>query len=597
MNSPLLAQHDDDGWVAFGGAGARTAKQLLRDAARVHAALPPAQDGRRWLMVFKTDRYAFAAALLGAWAGGHAVVLPPNQRGETVTELLGRSDIAGLLHDTEVGGYHRIPQLLGDGLRAPSSASPAAGPHSAPNPAATGLPRPTPPAGEAAVLLTSGSSGRSESWPKTGAQLLTEVTTLARHFALQPGDRFIATVPPTHLYGLLFGVLLPLVSGGAFCRDTPLHAEAIGARAREFEAHVLVSVPVHLRAARALASGGLAPLHRVFSSTAPLTDETARQFRERHHLPVTEIFGSTETGGIAWRQRSEGPGWTPLPGVNVQTSAEDVLEVDSPWLAPAAERPFVTADRVRRNADGTFVHLGRSDGVVKIAGLRVSIPGMEDWLLAQPGVQDCVVLAVPEAARGTKLLAAIAAEGWTEERLRQLMGQHFEPATLPKRVLFVDRLPREANGKLQRHRALRLFGLDPNGKPMARELVLRDEQCVAEHAFDRVTATVLVPMDYLWYTGHFDSYPVMAAVVQLHELVLPLIARHRPEWGPLEKVHRVKFLGRIAPGDTLTLRLDLQRDAPRCDFALERDGTSCSAGSLNFGSSATARFAPALPSA
>lgn len=564
MNSPFLAKHDPNSCVAFGGGGPRTAEQLLQDAARVQAALPAPDGERRLLMVFKSDRYAFAVALLAAWAGGHTVALPPNQRGETVTELLDRSDIAGLLHDTEVGGHYSIPRLLNDSPT-PALSSPF-----------------LLPVGLAAVLLTSGTSGRSESWPKTGEQLLTEARSLARHFALQPGARFVATVPPTHLYGLLFGVLIPLVSGGAFCRDTPLHAEAIGARVNEFEANVLVSVPAHLRAARALSAGNLAPLRRVFSSTAPLTGETARRFLEQHGAPITEIFGSTETGGIAWRQLDQQPNWAPLPGVRLETDGEEVLRVDSPWLHPQAARPFVTADRVQLNADGTFVHLGRLDGVIKVAGLRVSLPAMEDWLLAQHGVQDCVVLAVPEPARGTKVLAALVAEGWNEARLRQLMAQHFEPATLPKRVLFVDRLPREANGKLQRHRALRLFGLDPEGRPMTRKLEIRDERCVHEAAFDRVTATVLVPLDYLWYTGHFDSYPVMAGVVQLHELLLPVVARHRPDWGPLEKLHRVKFLGRIAPGDTLTLCLKLHRDSSRCEFSLERDGASCSAGSLDF---------------
>jgi acyl-CoA synthetase (AMP-forming)/AMP-acid ligase II len=559
----LLGRHAPDQLVAFGAGGDKTAADLLADAATVAAALPPATEpNSQVLMVFRSDRYAFAAALLGVWAAGHTAVLPPNQRGETISHLVLQKHIRALVHDTGVGGHIAVPALLGQNDVPPLS-------------------RVVLPADVAAYSLTSGTTGASEIWPKTAHQLLAEVAVLARTFRLPDAPRSIITVPPTHLYGLLFGVLLPLATGGAFLRETPLLPEAVAARVREFDAAVLVSVPVHLRTAQAIEPGALASLVQVFSSTAPLHEVTAVNFTNRHGLAINEIFGSTETGGIAWRARARDARWRPLDGVRIGVDETGRMAVESPFGPPTAGGPFVTADRIELDADGSFVHQGRNDGVVKVGGLRVSLPSMEDWLLQYPGVVDCVVVAVPELARGSRVLAVVVAPTLTESQLREAMSANFDPTTLPKRFLFLDRLPREANGKLQNSRVLRLFGLAPDGKPLARELTFNKPLTVSNEGHT-VTVDVHVPEDYIWYGGHFETYPVMAGIVQLHELLLPLVQQFRPELGPIRALQRVKFLGRVAPGDTIQIELVFSAEAPECDFTIRKGARSCSAGRVSF---------------
>lgn len=566
MTPPLavpLGAHAPSSLVAFGAGGEQTAAQLLADVTNVAAALPePKAPDARVLMVFRSDRYAFAAGLFGAWARGYAVTLPPNQRGETVAQLLREGSVQALLHDTRVGGHIAVPELLG-------------------TPAKHALTQLILPSGVAAHSLTSGSSGASEVWPKTSAQLFGEVAVLASTFPLLRDSRFVVTVPPTHLYGLLFGVLLPLCTGAAFCRETPLHPEAVAARVREFDAKVLVSVPIHLKAAEIIEPGALTSLTRVFSSTAPLHEATAAAFAQKHKLAITEIFGSTETGGIASRQRAHDSRWRPLNGVHINSNDAGRLMVTSPFAATGTQNGFVTADRVELHADGTFTHQGRDDGIVKVGGLRVSLPALEDWLMQYPGVEDCVVVAVPELARGARILCALVAKNVAETAVREAMGSRFEPSTLPKRFLFVDRLPREANGKLQRSRVLRLFGYGADGKPLARALELgplasRDEDGT------QVSASVRVPEDYIWYAGHFETHPVMAGIVQLQELVLPLVQRHRPDFGEIRALQRVKFLGRIAPGDTIEVELNFDRLALECDFSIRKGTRSCSTGRVAF---------------
>src|SRR5690606_24867425 len=146
-------------------------------------------------------------------------------------------------------------------------------------------------------------------------QLLGEARALVDTFGVREGSRVLAMVPPHHIYGLLFGVLVPLVSGGALYRHTPLMAPEVAA-ALAMDIDVLVTVPAHLRAL-GLAPERQPPVARIFSSSAPLVPEVAQKLRARFGWTVTEVFGSTETGGIGWRDSGgEGP-WTPLPGVEV----------------------------------------------------------------------------------------------------------------------------------------------------------------------------------------------------------------------------------------------------------------------------------------
>jgi len=563
----LLRHHGADDPVAFGRGGSRTAAQLRRDVATVAAAITASEpSGTHALMVFDNDRYAFTVALLAAWSAGLAVALPPNGRAQTIATLLERSEIGCLLHDTGAGGHLQVDRILA------AAADPAS------RRVAPVLPVPEP---LAATVFTSGTTGDSEAWPKTPEQLLGEVAVLARTFDVRPGTRSVVTVPPAHLYGLLFGVLLPLCTGGAFLRETPLLPEAVAARVREEHADTLVSVPVHLRTAQTIAAPLLASLHRVFSSTAPLDERTAHAFATTHGVPIIEIFGSTETGGIAWRRRTQGESWRPLAGVRVSIDDDGHLEVDSPFLPPRAPRPWTTSDLADPGPEGSFVHRGRADGVVKVGGRRLSLPHMQRWLLAQPGVLDAAVTSVPAPGRGVRVLAAVVAPGYDQAALRTAMQGHFAPSTVPRRLLLVDALPREASGKLPRRPLLALFGLRPDGTPPA--TALRIAPPVVDPADPAVvTCAVEVPADYVHFDGHFDTYPILAGVVQLHELLLPLVVHARPQLGPLQQLQQVKFLGRIVPGDALTVTLRFHPERPDCDFEIAKPGTRCSAGRLRF---------------
>lgn len=579
--------------VAFGRLGDRSRAQFRRDvhrfAQRILDVTPP---NTSLLMAFREDRYAFAVALIAAWTVGVPVALPPNARRETIGEMLLDPTIGAMAHDLESSAglamrawfkaTENDPLELGqDDLRgeafadvrrrfAAGAAEHSASEHNTPTADAI-----------VATLYSSGTTGAgSNAAPKTAQQLLGEARSLIPLVTSEQA-RIVATVQPAHIYGLLYSVLVPLLSGGSFLRETPLFPATVAEAVREHQADVLVTVPAHLATFASVAVEDFRSLVRVVCSTAPLRSESAHAFAQRFERPIIEVLGSSETGGMAWRESSADTYWRALPGIGLSANEAGHLVVTSPFLHPAEAQPYVSADLVRFHGE-TFEHLGRADGVVKIGGRRVALRDMEARILALPGVDDAAVLAIDtEGLRGTRLMLAVVATGQTKESLLAALSEHYDPSCLPRRVEFVDVLPREDNGKLPRTRLLALFHLNATGEPLVWDLHWA-KSWTGEEASDGVLDhhfVIDVPTSYGWFEGHFQGYPVMAAAVQLHELLGPALRSALGE-GWVRQVSRMKFTGRISPGDKVELRLQGERFSP--SFSIWRDGVLCSAGAVEW---------------
>jgi acyl-coenzyme A synthetase/AMP-(fatty) acid ligase len=495
------------------------------------------------------DRYVGAVALAAVWQSGRVAALPPNGRPETIDALAEARGISLILHDG--GGAASRARDVRPLLSRGDAGAPLL---------------PLPAGRTIACVYTSGSTGASVACPKTAGQLLGEAALLARTFEVGAGARVLATVPSLHIYGLLFGTLMPLMGGGVIVRATPLHAETIAAVARAHGADVLCSVPAHLRGLAELAPGALAPLRRVFSSAAPLEAETAKRLASVFGFGVTEILGSTETGGIAWRDGTVGTAWRPLPGVEVTADTDGAMLVRSPFLPSGDDAgPYRGADAVRALPDGRFELVGRADGILKIGGTRVSVAEIERRLRAVPGVSDAAVVAVDVGgARGHELWAAVAPATLDPIALRAELRRHVDAVAVPRRFRAVATLPREDNGKLTRERLLALF-------PLAR----------AAEGDVRYTHPFAIPADWKFFQGHFEGFPLVAGVVQMTEIVLPGVAARWPHLRHPRRVTNLKFRSPINPGDGISVELTLL--APlKVGFTLRRRDDVMSSGALEF---------------
>ena len=377
-----------------------------------------------------------------------------------------------------------------------------------------------------------------------------------------------------HIYGLLFGLLLPLRSGAAFVRETPLHADAIRELVQRHNVDSLVAVPAHLQGFESSAEGELpGSLRRVFSSGAPLRAETFEALSKRHGLSVIEVLGSTETGGIGYRGAAGDP-FEPFPDVVVREGDDAELLLCSPRLAPDLAQPYVCEDRIELTEGGRFLHLGRADDVIKVGGTRVSLATIERRVRALPGVRDAAVCAreVP-GARGQEILLAVAASGWDAAQMRGALSAWLEPVALPRRYRFVAELPREPTGKLRRDALLALFE--------SREAPSGFEWGSRSLDGDRLRASVRVPAELVYFRGHFDDWPVLPGVAQLGLLAVHEALTAWPELTALRAVRRLKFKRPVEPDHVLEIELH-RKDATRVDFSLAHEGELCSSGSLFF---------------
>jgi acyl-coenzyme A synthetase/AMP-(fatty) acid ligase/3-hydroxymyristoyl/3-hydroxydecanoyl-(acyl carrier protein) dehydratase len=559
--------------LAVGADRSHSIATFLDDIGRLAARMPEAPGGRASeALIACGDRYAFAVALLASWARGYCAALPPSHHAHALGELAARAAL--VVHDGEAAtGIDLRSVLAGEPVALDAALRERIGVLRAEERAVT--------------LYTSGTTGEPQAVGKTAEQLLGEVEVLAACFGGEL-SRVLCTLPPRHIYGLLFGLLLPLRAGAAFVSETPLHTDAVLALVERHRADTLVAVPAHLQGLVSIQRGALGTLRRVFTSGAPLRGEVFDDLCQRLGLSVTEVFGSTETGGIAHRGSASAP-YRAFDGVEVAAAGDGRMQLRSPRLPPDEPQPRLCEDVIELVGGGSFVHLGRAGDIVKIGGSRVSLSAIERAARSLPNVRDAVVLARPvPSARGHEILLAVAGDGWDAASLRAALHEKLEPIAMPRRYRFVAELPREATGKLRRDNVLALFGgaHAPAAQAIPSKPSLELERLAATFGDTHARFELRVPADLLHFQGHFDGWPVLAGVVQLGLVAVRNVAHAWPALGPLSRVRRLKMKQPIKPDDVLALELkrvvDATAEQQRIDFEITRDGALCTSGSLTF---------------
>lgn len=453
--------------------------------------------------LYHDDSLEFAAALLGAWLSGKTVWLAADTLPASCAAVAARVDAFW-------GAFPAAQVPLAPGLDDAWD-----GPWAEPAPDFQAL-----------VVFTSGSTGEPAPIAKRMSQLTSEVAALERQFGAALKDaEIVSTVSHQHIYGLLFRVLWPLAEGRAIHAQRHEFPETL-AGALAARPCALLASPAHLKRLPEHLnwSGAAACLRAVFSSGGMLEREACLHAAALLGQAPVEVYGSSETGGVAWRQRG-GDGaeaWTPLPGVQWRADAEHLLEVRSPFAGPDAWQRL--ADRVEDCGDGRFVLRGRADRIVKIEEKRVSLDAVEAALVASGLAREAKVVLVPGGARQT--LAAFVVPGEAgkavleqggraalNNALRGALRTCVEAVALPRRWRYLDRLPVNAQGKTTQALLLALLEGEEGGAPDARPRF--PELRLLEQDAARVLLELTVPEDLLYFDGHFRVAPVLPGVVQV----------------------------------------------------------------------------------
>ena len=308
---------------------------------------------------------------------------------------------------------------------------------------------------QAAIVLTSGSTGAPSAARKSWGELVARSRAAAERFGLvgEGSSTLVGTVPPHHMYGFETTVLLPLHGACAsWCGPTFYPADIRAALGEVRGQRILVTTPLHLRAL--LEQKLDRPPEQVISATAPLERPLATHAQDEWGALVSEIFGATEVGSIASRRTLDEPAWTLYPGVTL-SGTDAAPRVHAPHAAPHA-----LSDVIERQPDGRrFLLLGRSGDLVKLGGHRASLEGLGRTLRALDGVIDGVFVAPDDLGQrpGARLLAFAVAPGRDARDLLAALRDEIDPLFLPRRLVLCDRLPRNEVGKLPREAVLALL--------------------------------------------------------------------------------------------------------------------------------------------
>jgi len=318
-----------------------TQATLALHAQRIAAALRPMQQQR--IVVSCKHARSYVPGLLGAWLAGATVELLPNVQPGTLDRIDADPAIAAVLHDDPDRQDRSIKALFVPALITNSESEAPSRFRSLP---------------ELAVrMTTSGTTERPKYVEKTLSQLVDEITVLAS--VVMQAECVLSTVPFSHLYGLLWGVMLPLRTGARIASHEALLPADVAIAVERDNVDLLISTPAHLRA---MAQAAMPRQLRVISSAARLPAPLHASLMAKHTWRVTDVLGSTETGGIATRSDPYA-GWSPLPGVTVTAPAQQ-LTVESAWCTGGR---IALDDRIELAADGTFEYLGRASELLRSA--------------------------------------------------------------------------------------------------------------------------------------------------------------------------------------------------------------------------------------
>ncbi len=314
------------------------------------------------------------------------------------------------------------------------------------------------------IMFTSGSTGK----PKGVEQRMTEFELDNAFIISKWGEEFlsrklVATVSQHHIYGFLFTVSLPFTLGVPVRRKRIEFPEEFATL--NDDKYMIIATPAFLK--RCVEIEGKLPLDDsfIFTSGGLLTYEVAEKSARTFGFWPVEVYGSTETSGIAWRRSKNGQEWTPFDNAKIWLGDDGCLRIISPYIKNP--EGFATADLAEMLPDGRFLLKGRSDSIVKIEEKRISMTEVENRILDSGLVSDVKVIAMEDRRQYLAAAIELNAQGKAKfadckkleinKFFHKYLMQYFENVVIPKKWRFLDKLPTDVQGKKHKEDIKALF--------------------------------------------------------------------------------------------------------------------------------------------
>lgn len=427
-------------------------------------------------------------------------------------------------------------------------------------------------------FYTSGSTGQPKKIPRTLKQLLNEVQGLHLSFDLPDNAIAIATVSHQHIYGLLFKLLWPLASGRQFYNAQLAFPEDVVEVQKKLtnshQVNFVISSPALLK--RWSKDVELEHCHIVYSSGGKLDSG----IRPLVNCDIMEIFGSSETGGIAYRS-SDNAVWTPFADVEICATPLGELGVLS---IHACQNDWIfTADKVElcveNDPKSQFKLLGRIDRIIKLEEKRLSLDAIEQRITELTEVKECHVLVFEHEHRQilacvvvlTEAAAMLLKQQSKRAFLSQIKSQlddKLENIAIPRQWRFLSQLPQNSQSKLNKNYMASLF------KDLNYPVVL--ERLIEEN-------TVNIQLEFIpelkAFRGHFPDHPIYPGVGQI-AFIEKFIKEIWSDLAWCSGLEQIKFQELIKPHSIVLLKLE--RKEHKVSFQLFESEEKSASGRLVF---------------
>ncbi len=460
------------------------------------------------------NSYTMFAAWLGVLkAGGVVVATMPLLRPGEIATVIDRAEISHAIVDSRFIGDFRHAQeqtrfvkhvIKYDGDFGQGELETRTASLERLSPADTGRDDP------ALIAFTSGTTGVPKGCVHFHRDVLAPCDTFARHLiGMKPGDIALTSAPMAFTFGLGAGFLFPLRAGAACCTVEQPSPPAMLKAVAKFGVTHLATAPTAYKAMLATEGATVTPvgpersatrevegrpstgsgrtelgqaltkLRYCLSAGEHLPEAIWRAWQDRTGIAITDGIGATEmmhifiaAAGDDIRPGATGkavPGYTAAvldPAGNPIDEGTGRLAVKGPtgcrYLADERQRDYVsdgwnvTGDTYRRDADGYYWYLARSDDMIVSSGYNIGAPEVENAILTHPAVAECAVIGVPCEERGQKVKAFVVLASFAErseelvDKLKGFVKDQIAPYKYPREIEFVDALPKTATGKLRR---------------------------------------------------------------------------------------------------------------------------------------------------
>ncbi|HMJ66538.1 MAG TPA: long-chain fatty acid--CoA ligase [Candidatus Binatia bacterium] len=418
----------------------------------------------------------FVPALYGIFGAGAAVV-PINNflKPDEVTYILKDCDATVVITDSTMA--EGVSKLSSAGAQVRSwnvEDFPKLGPPSA---ALQGLERRE--SDLAVIIYTSGTTGHPKGAMLSHGNLLSNVESCRQILEAIDSDRFVVLLPMFHSFMMTVGVLLPTIVGGSLVLVKSLHPpKNILNDIIQHHATILPAIPQFFRTLANAQVPKDFPLRLCISGGAPLPGEILREFNQKMPIPLIEGYGLSEASPVVSMNPLHGP-WKagsigrPIPGVTVTVQDDEgrVLKpgetgeicVQGPnvmqgyWNRPEETAKalrsgwLLTGDIGHQDPEGFFYITDRKKDMLLVNGINVYPREIEEVIYRFPGIKEAAVIGVPDPRRGEQPMAFVSTTEGThieEKALQQFVREKLADYKVPKRVVIMPALPRNATGKI-----------------------------------------------------------------------------------------------------------------------------------------------------